>query len=125
MAAPTPEQLGPLAGLAGTWEGSQGVDVSFHNADGEIGDTPFREKVTLAGPLCTSIDLLARDLDISQAGMGDVLSVGLSGAYGPSASPNGFISQPGVREMIWDGLTLTDETPGETQEMVSQTGTGS
>ena len=53
MAAPTPEQLGPLAGLAGMWEGSQGVDVSFHNADGEIGDTPFREKVTLSpfGPV--------------------------------------------------------------------------
>ena len=48
MPAPTPEELGPLAGLAGTWEGSKGLDVSFHNADDEIGDTPYREKVTLA-----------------------------------------------------------------------------
>ena len=53
MPAPTPEQLGPLAGLAGVWEGSKGLDVSYHNADDEIGDTPYREKVTLApfGPV--------------------------------------------------------------------------
>ncbi len=53
MPAPTPEQLGPLAGLAGTWEGSKGVDVSFHNEDGEIGETPYRERVTLSpfGPV--------------------------------------------------------------------------
>jgi hypothetical protein len=53
MPAPTPEQLGPLAGLAGTWEGSKGLDVSYHNADDEVGETPYREKVTLApfGPV--------------------------------------------------------------------------
>ena len=71
-----------------------------------------REKLTLAGPLCTSIDLLARDLEIAEALPGDVLAVALSGAYGPTASPQGFISQPEVREMIWDGLGLRDETPG-------------
>ena len=72
-----------------------------------------REKVTVAGPLCTSIDLLARDLDIAHAGFGDVLSVGLSGAYGATASPAGFISHPQVRELIWDGAALRDETPGD------------
>ena len=71
------------------------------------------EKLTLAGPLCTSIDLLARDLDLAQPAVGDLLAVGLSGAYGPTASPQGFISQPQVCEMIWDGHTLRDETPGE------------
>jgi diaminopimelate decarboxylase len=75
-------------------------------------DAP-REKVTLAGPLCTSIDLMARDLDIALAAAGDMLAVGLSGAYGPTASPQGFISQPAVREMIWDGHRLQDETPGD------------
>ncbi len=70
-----------------------------------------REKVTLAGPLCTLIDLLARDLDLARANFGDVLSVGLSGAYGATASPAGFISHPVVREMIWDGTRLTDQTP--------------
>lgn len=69
------------------------------------------EKVTLAGPLCTSIDLLARDLEIAAPGVGDVLAVGLSGAYGATSSPQGFISQPAVREMVWDGQSLTDQTP--------------
>jgi len=30
----------------GTWEGDQGVDVSFHNDKGKIAETPFREKTT-------------------------------------------------------------------------------
>ncbi len=44
---------GPLGALIGEWEGDQGVDVSFHNAKGRVGETPFREKVTLApfGPV--------------------------------------------------------------------------
>ena len=45
MPAPDPRDLGPLAALAGTWEGDRGLDVSFHNADGVIGDTPYRERV--------------------------------------------------------------------------------
>jgi hypothetical protein len=43
--APDPALLGPLARLIGTWEGGQGLDVSFHNAEGEIGDTPYRERI--------------------------------------------------------------------------------
>ncbi len=70
------------------------------------------EIVTLAGPLCTSIDLLARDLDLARADVGNLLAVGLSGAYGATASPQGFISQPILRELIWDGYALRDETPG-------------
>jgi hypothetical protein len=44
---------GPLAALIGEWEGGEGVDVSFHNATGRIGETPYREHVTMApfGPV--------------------------------------------------------------------------
>jgi hypothetical protein len=45
MPAPDPSQLGPLAGLAGTWEGDQGLDVSYHHAEGAIGETAYRERV--------------------------------------------------------------------------------
>jgi hypothetical protein len=38
---------GPLAALIGEWEGGEGVDVSFHNASGRIGETPYRERVTM------------------------------------------------------------------------------
>lgn len=47
MPAPDPRSLGPLAALAGTWEGDRGVDVSFHHADGAVGETPYRERVVL------------------------------------------------------------------------------
>ena len=40
------KELGPLAGLQGTWEGDQGLDVAFYNEKGKIGDTPYREKTT-------------------------------------------------------------------------------
>jgi hypothetical protein len=40
------ELWGPLAGLIGTWEGDQGIDVAFHNEKGAVGTTKFRERVT-------------------------------------------------------------------------------
>ncbi len=46
MPVPTPAELGPLAALAGSWEGTKGLDVSYHNADGANGDTVYREKIT-------------------------------------------------------------------------------
>jgi hypothetical protein len=47
------ELWGPLAGLIGEWEGDAGVDVSFHNAKGAVGETKYRERVTFAafGPV--------------------------------------------------------------------------
>jgi hypothetical protein len=47
MPAPDLALLGPLGLLAGTWEGTKGLDVSFHNAEQEIGDTVYRERVEL------------------------------------------------------------------------------
>jgi len=38
--------FGPLAQLAGEWEGSDGTDVSHHHAEGEAGDTSYREHIT-------------------------------------------------------------------------------
>ena len=40
------EQFGPLAGLIGTWEGDQGLDVSYSYKAGKVIDTPYREKAT-------------------------------------------------------------------------------
>jgi len=46
-------EFGPLAALAGTWEGDQGIDVAFQHAKGEIGETPYRERATFSpfGPV--------------------------------------------------------------------------
>jgi hypothetical protein len=38
---------GPLAGLIGEWEGSEGLDISYHNAHGQVRETKYRERVTL------------------------------------------------------------------------------
>jgi hypothetical protein len=38
---------GPLGAFIGEWEGADGLDVSFHNAKGQTGETTFRERVTL------------------------------------------------------------------------------
>ena len=38
-------EWGPLARLAGIWEGEQGEDVAYANETGQIGLTPFREHI--------------------------------------------------------------------------------
>ncbi len=40
-------EWGPLAGLIGEWEGDDGLDVSYHNVEGEVGETKYREKVSM------------------------------------------------------------------------------
>ncbi|ABK73200.1 FABP family protein [Mycolicibacterium smegmatis] len=39
-----PQKLGPLTPLVGEWEGDEGVDISYHNNDDEIGRTTYFEK---------------------------------------------------------------------------------
>jgi hypothetical protein len=53
MPAPEPADLGPLAALAGTWEGAEGLDVAFANVSATVLETPFRERTTFApfGPV--------------------------------------------------------------------------
>ena len=40
-------EWGPLAGLIGEWEGDEGLDISWHNVEGELGETKYREKVSM------------------------------------------------------------------------------
>lgn len=58
------------------------------------------ETVTLQGPLCTPLDILGDKLSMPQAEPGDWVVVLQSGAYGPSASPSGFLGHPDVVEML-------------------------
>ena len=53
MPPPTPTDLGPLAALVGAWEGDQGLDVAFQHSKGEIGETPYRERMMFSpfGPV--------------------------------------------------------------------------
>jgi diaminopimelate decarboxylase len=59
-----------------------------------------REKVDVVGPLCTPLDVLARDVDLPVAEVGDVVGVFQSGAYARTASPLGFLSHPTPPEVL-------------------------
>ena len=53
-------EWGPLAGLVGEWEGDNGLDISWHNVEGELGETKFREKVSMKpfGPVANGTQSL-------------------------------------------------------------------
>lgn len=56
--------------------------------------------VDIAGPLCTPLDIVAAGVELPRAQVGDYIAVLQSGAYGASASPQGFLSHPAVRELL-------------------------
>ena len=59
-----------------------------------------RETVSVVGPLCTPLDLLADRMELDQAREGDLIAVFQSGAYGYTASPLGFLSHPPPLELL-------------------------
>ena len=59
-----------------------------------------RETVSVVGPLCTPLDLLAERMELPRADVGDLVVVFQSGAYVRSASPGGFLSHPDVVEVL-------------------------
>jgi diaminopimelate decarboxylase len=58
------------------------------------------EEVTITGCLCTPLDLLADEVMLPRAEVGDLVAIFCAGAYGLTASPNAFLSQPMAREML-------------------------
>ena len=59
-----------------------------------------REVVTVVGPLCTPLDVLAERMELARADIGDLIVVFQSGAYGLTASPSAFLSHPACVEII-------------------------
>jgi diaminopimelate decarboxylase len=59
-----------------------------------------RETASVVGPLCTPLDLLADQMEMAKADVGDLVVVFQSGAYGLSASPTAFLSHPVAREVL-------------------------
>jgi diaminopimelate decarboxylase len=58
------------------------------------------ETVTVCGPLCTPLDVLAQRVELPVAAEGDFIVIGMSGAYGATASPRGFLSHRGPVELL-------------------------
>ena len=58
------------------------------------------EEATITGCLCTPLDLLADEVALPRAGLGDLVAIFCAGAYGLSASPQEFLTQPRARELL-------------------------
>ncbi|MBL8592753.1 MAG: type III PLP-dependent enzyme, partial [Devosia sp.] len=63
-------------------------------------DEPAGPPVSVVGPLCTPLDTLARCTALPALQVGDLIAVLQSGAYGPTASPGGFLSHPPASEVL-------------------------
>ena len=58
------------------------------------------ELVTIVGPLCTPLDILADRVELPTADIGDWVVVYQSGAYGPTASPQDFLGHAAATEIL-------------------------
>jgi diaminopimelate decarboxylase len=65
-----------------------------------MSESEERETASVVGPLCTPLDLLAERMELPAAQVGDLVVVFQSGAYGRSASPQGFLSHPDAPEVL-------------------------
>lgn len=62
--------------------------------------SPSLETVSVVGPLCTPLDLLADQMNLPSATTGDLVVLYQSGAYGASASPQSFLGHDPVTEVL-------------------------
>lgn len=58
------------------------------------------EAASVVGPLCTPLDLLADRMEMPRGDVGDLAVIFQSGAYGRSASPEGFLGHPSCVEVL-------------------------
>jgi diaminopimelate decarboxylase len=86
--------------LAASGNFGQVIRKNYPVAIGNRVTGTVRETVSVVGPLCTPLDLLADQMDLARAEVGDLVVVFQSGAYGLSASPAAFLSHPNAREVL-------------------------
>ena len=67
---------------------------------GNHAESTSHEVVSVVGPLCTPLDLLADRMELPAADVGDLVVVYQSGAYGASASPQAFLGHPRCAEVL-------------------------
>ena len=67
---------------------------------GTKADSLEQETASVVGPLCTPLDLLADRMALPCAQVDDLVVVFQSGAYGASASPQGFLGHPVCLEVL-------------------------
>ncbi len=70
--------------------------VTIGNRQGSV----ETELVSVVGPLCTPLDLLADRMQLPAAQVGDLVVIFQSGAYGASASPQAFLGHAPCPEVL-------------------------
>lgn len=78
----------------------QVVRKNYPVAIGNRMDQRATESATIVGPLCTPLDIIAERMPLPEAQPGDLVVVFQSGAYGATASPQGFLSHPAPVEVL-------------------------
>jgi diaminopimelate decarboxylase len=86
--------------LAASGNFGQVVRKNYPATIGNRADSTDRETASVVGPLCTPLDTLADRMDLPRADVGDLAVVYQSGAYGASASPQGFLGHPACVEVL-------------------------
>jgi diaminopimelate decarboxylase len=78
----------------------QVIRKNYPVALGRMPSGAASEPVNVVGPLCTPLDILGDKVVLPPAGAGDLVVVFQSGAYGASASPQGFLGHPPIVEVL-------------------------
>lgn len=86
--------------LAASGNLGQIIRKNFPVAVGNRMSAAHSGPASVTGPLCTPLDILADRLELAHAQVGDLIVVFQSGAYGPSASPGGFLGHPSALEVL-------------------------
>lgn len=86
--------------LSVTGNFGQVVRKNYPVAIGNKMDQKPVEKSNVVGPLCTPLDILAKNFPLPKAEIGDLFVVYQSGAYGFSASPKDFLNHQHPIEML-------------------------
>ncbi|WP_205626591.1 pyridoxal-dependent decarboxylase, exosortase A system-associated [Thauera humireducens] len=78
----------------------QVIRKNYPAAIGNRMDATMQATVSVVGPLCTPLDLLADRMNLAAAEPGDLVVIYQSGAYGATASPQRFLGHPAVTEVL-------------------------
>lgn len=86
--------------LAASGNFGQVIRKNYPVLVGNKAEAAPREVVSVVGPLCTPLDILADRMEMGRADVGDLIVVLQSGAYGYTASPTHFLSHPQPVEVL-------------------------
>jgi diaminopimelate decarboxylase len=86
--------------LAASGNFGQVIRKNYPAAIGNHMGSGLRETVSVVGPLCTPLDVLADRMELAQSEVGDLVVMFQSGAYGLSASPTAFLGHPAPAEVL-------------------------